>query len=107
MSLRRARSPLAPKITIAHDGAAAEGMMASNTNPRAGRRKGHRCNSVSGFRIVHMSAYALTIRNRSYAFADLREVMAKATPARSGDELAGVAASSAAERVAARYVLAD
>ncbi|MEL7639236.1 MAG: ethanolamine ammonia-lyase subunit EutB [Solidesulfovibrio sp.] len=50
---------------------------------------------------------AVTLGNRRYAFADLREVMAKATPARSGDVLAGVAAGSDAERAAARYVLAD
>jgi len=42
-----------------------------------------------------------------FHFADLRELMAKATPERSGDQLAGVAASSARERVAARMALAD
>jgi ethanolamine ammonia-lyase large subunit len=42
-----------------------------------------------------------------YAFPDLRAVMACASPQRSGDELAGVAARSAAERIAARRVLAD
>ena len=48
-----------------------------------------------------------TIRGVSYTFADLRALLAKATPARSGDELAGVAASSAMERVAAQFALAD
>ncbi|MGA0594137.1 ethanolamine ammonia-lyase subunit EutB [Enterovirga sp. CN4-39] len=42
-----------------------------------------------------------------YVFPDLKAVMACASPQRSGDELAGVAAQSAAERVAARRVLAD
>jgi ethanolamine ammonia-lyase large subunit len=42
-----------------------------------------------------------------YAFADLRELLAKATPLRSGDLLAGVAAASARERVAAQFALAD
>jgi ethanolamine ammonia-lyase large subunit len=42
-----------------------------------------------------------------YVFPDLRAVMACASPQRSGDELAGVAARSAAERIAARRVLAD
>ncbi len=42
-----------------------------------------------------------------HRFVDLKEVLAKATPLRSGDELAGVAASSDTERVAARSVLAD
>ena len=48
-----------------------------------------------------------TIGNRRYAFADLRELLAKATPLRSGDVLAGVAADSAEERVAAQFALAD
>lgn len=43
----------------------------------------------------------------SYRFKDLKEVMAKATPARSGDYLAGVAAETYAERMAARMCLAD
>ena len=43
----------------------------------------------------------------SYRFRDLKEVMAKATPARSGDYLAGVAAETYAERMAARMCLAD
>ncbi|HEX8325492.1 MAG TPA: ethanolamine ammonia-lyase subunit EutB [Tepidisphaeraceae bacterium] len=51
--------------------------------------------------------YRVTLRNRAWQFADLREVMAKATPRRSGDELAGVAAHTDVERVAARTVLAD
>ena len=40
-------------------------------------------------------------------FADLKELLAKASPQRSGDELAGVAAASSAERVAAQMALAD
>ena len=43
----------------------------------------------------------------SYQFADLRTLLAKATPARSGDELAGIAARSPEERVAAQMALAD
>ena len=42
-----------------------------------------------------------------YRFASLRELLARATPARSGDALAGIAARSAAERVAAQMALAD
>ena len=42
----------------------------------------------------------------SYRFDDLKTLLAKATPARSGDELAGIAASSATERAAAQTVLA-
>ncbi|HTA06174.1 MAG TPA: ethanolamine ammonia-lyase subunit EutB, partial [Solirubrobacteraceae bacterium] len=40
-------------------------------------------------------------------FDSLRELLAKATPPRSGDALAGVAAQSAEERVAAQFALAD
>jgi ethanolamine ammonia-lyase large subunit len=43
----------------------------------------------------------------TYSFNGLVEVMAKATPLRSGDELAGCAAHSDAERAAAQQVLAD
>jgi len=44
---------------------------------------------------------------QSWHFASLRELLAKATPERSGDQLAGVAAGSAQERVAAKIALAD
>ncbi len=43
----------------------------------------------------------------TYAFRDLKDLLAKATPARSGDELAGIAARSSVERVAAQITLAD
>ena len=52
-------------------------------------------------------SFAHTIGSVRYAFADLRELLAKATPERSGDVLAGVAARSAEERVAAQCALAD
>jgi ethanolamine ammonia-lyase large subunit len=48
-----------------------------------------------------------TIAGVTYHFSDLKELLAKATAARSGDELAGLAAQSSVERVAARIVLAD
>lgn len=48
-----------------------------------------------------------TLGIQTFRFGSLREVMAKATPLRSGDCLAGLAASSEQERVAARWVLAD
>jgi ethanolamine ammonia-lyase large subunit len=43
----------------------------------------------------------------NWCFEDLKDLMAKATPLRSGDALAGVAASCAEESVAARMILAD
>ena len=42
-----------------------------------------------------------------YVFDDLRDLLAKATPPRSGDRLAGIAARSAAQMIAARIALAD
>jgi len=48
-----------------------------------------------------------TIAGVTYHFSDLKELLAKATAARSGDELAGLAAQSLVERVAARMVLAE
>jgi ethanolamine ammonia-lyase large subunit len=51
--------------------------------------------------------FAHTIGSRRYCFASLCELLAKATPLRSGDVLAGVAAASAEERVAAQFALAD
>jgi ethanolamine ammonia-lyase large subunit len=51
--------------------------------------------------------FAHTIGNKRYAFAGLRDLLAKATPLRSGDVLAGLAAESAQQRVAAQYALAD
>src|SRR5438046_10640154 len=52
-------------------------------------------------------AYQTTIRGERFAFADLREVFAKANEEKSGDQLAGIAARSERERVAAKLVLAD
>ena len=51
--------------------------------------------------------YRHTIDATSYVFADLRELLAKATPPRSGDRLAGIAADSAEQMIAARMALAD
>ncbi|CAD5375951.1 ethanolamine ammonia-lyase, large subunit, heavy chain [Pseudomonas sp. OF001] len=54
-----------------------------------------------------MAQFVHTVGGQTWRFDSLRELMAKATPARSGDYLAGVAASSAAERVAAQMALAE
>jgi ethanolamine ammonia-lyase large subunit len=52
-------------------------------------------------------AYRSTIASMVYVFDDLKALLAKAGPARSGDSLAGVAAHSDVERMAARIALAD
>jgi ethanolamine ammonia-lyase large subunit len=51
--------------------------------------------------------YAATIGSRRYSFGDLKTLLAKATPLRSGDQLAGLAAENGEERVAAQFALAD
>jgi ethanolamine ammonia-lyase large subunit len=51
--------------------------------------------------------YSATIGARRYPFADLKTLLAKASPLRSGDVLAGLAAETGEERVAAQFALAD
>ena len=51
--------------------------------------------------------YATTLAGTRHSFPDLKSVLAAATPARSGDILAGIGASTMEQRVSARYVLAD
>ncbi len=51
--------------------------------------------------------YSIDVRGSRYRFDDLKSLMAKASPLRSGDCLAGVAAESAVERIAAQMQLAD
>jgi ethanolamine ammonia-lyase large subunit len=51
--------------------------------------------------------YSATIGSERYVFPDLITLLAKASPLRSGDVLAGIAAQSGEERVAAQYALAD
>jgi len=52
-------------------------------------------------------AYHQVIGSQRYVFQDLKDLMAKASPIRSGDMLAGIAASCAEENVAAKLCLAD
>ncbi|NBX92522.1 MAG: ethanolamine ammonia-lyase subunit EutB [Proteobacteria bacterium] len=54
-----------------------------------------------------MAPYRATVSNKTFSFKNLGEVLAKATPERSGDILAKVAAQDAEERVAAQWCLAD
>jgi NAD(P)-dependent dehydrogenase (short-subunit alcohol dehydrogenase family) len=51
-------------------------------------------------------AYRHAIGTTTYVFDDLRDLLAKASPPRSGDRLAGIAAESAEQMVAARIALA-
>ncbi|MEO5511258.1 MAG: ethanolamine ammonia-lyase subunit EutB [Longimicrobiales bacterium] len=54
-----------------------------------------------------MQVYTHTLASTVYRFASLCELLARASPFRSGDALAGICASSAEERVAAQMALAD
>jgi ethanolamine ammonia-lyase large subunit len=54
-----------------------------------------------------MTAYQHRIGVQTYRFQNLATLLARASPARAGDQLAGVAAQSAEERVAAQMALAD
>ena len=54
-----------------------------------------------------MGAYSYCVGAVNYQFADLKGVLAKASPARSGDYLVGVVADTYAERMAARMCLAE
>ena len=53
------------------------------------------------------SSYSITHKGRQYSFANLRTLMAKASPKRSADELAGLAAESEVERALAQRCLAE
>lgn len=56
---------------------------------------------------IVVASYSIHLRQKHYAFADLKDVLAKASPFRSGDALSGIAAANARERVAAMMLLAD
>ena len=71
--------------------------------PRGAARRALRYNGAN----PEARMYSHTIGARRYIFPDLKTLLAKATPPRSGDRLAGLAAESGEERVAAQYALAD
>ncbi|WP_377289356.1 ethanolamine ammonia-lyase subunit EutB [Rhizobium sp. SG2393] len=52
-------------------------------------------------------AFRTTLGTQRYVYDDLRQVLARASHRRSGDDLAGLSAETDAERIAARYALAD
>src|SRR5215467_5352217 len=54
-----------------------------------------------------MTAYSHSAGGRSYRFDGLKDLMAKASPERSGDKLAGIGAADAQERVVAQMALAE
>ena len=54
-----------------------------------------------------MGSYRHTVGQVVYQFGDLKTLLAKASPLRSGDELAGIAAQSYEERIAAQMAIAD
>lgn len=54
-----------------------------------------------------MTGYSYTVGRRCYHFSDLKDLMAKASYAKSGDYLAGIAATTEQQRVAAQMLLAN
>ena len=56
---------------------------------------------------MHTHQYTHTAGSKTYGFRDLKDLLAKATPLRSGDMLAGVAAHSAQQRAVAQMALAE
>ena len=54
-----------------------------------------------------MASFSATAGQQHWQFTDLKDLLAKASPLRSGDCLAGVAASTARQRVAAQIALAE
>ncbi|AMP00215.1 ethanolamine ammonia lyase large subunit family protein [Collimonas arenae] len=56
---------------------------------------------------LHTHQYTHIVGGKTYGFRDLKDLMAKATPARSGDILAGVADHSAEQRAVAQMALAE
>lgn len=51
--------------------------------------------------------YTISLSGKSFTFKDVKEVLAKANEVKSGDTLAGIAAESDLERIAAKEVLAN
>jgi ethanolamine ammonia-lyase large subunit len=54
-----------------------------------------------------MAAHTITLHGVTHTFADLKTLLARASPPRSGDDLAGIAAANERERVLARMALAE
>jgi ethanolamine ammonia-lyase large subunit len=72
------------------------------------QRLGGDCSAgASWFVRRRIMPFRQTIRGQQFVFADLRELLAKANEEKSGDQLAGIAAESDQERVAAKWALAD
>jgi ethanolamine ammonia-lyase large subunit len=51
--------------------------------------------------------YTATVASTRYMFRDLKDLLGKASPLRSGDQLAGIAAQCGEERIAAQMALSD
>lgn len=75
----------------------------ANLHPTRTRRLTHVLFSGS----IYCVGYTATLRSQRFHFSDLRELFARAGEEKSGDQLAGIAAKSGSERVAAQWALAD
>ena len=72
-----------------------------------GGRAYRRRSDVNGHPLEHRLPYTATLGSVVHRFDDLKTLLARASPERSGDALAGVAARTEEERVAAQIALAD
>ncbi|KAB8029895.1 ethanolamine ammonia-lyase subunit EutB [Fluviispira multicolorata] len=52
-------------------------------------------------------SYSSVIQSKIFSFENLKDLLAKASPERSGDKLAGICAKTSVERMAAKFALAD
>ena len=103
----RSRSPLT-RVCILEVGARECGLRAWSGNcvlASAGSLRYRAAQPISKGAV--MPQYVHRVGSRTYGFGDLKTLLAKATPARTGDRLAGLAAASAEERVAAQMALAE
>src|SRR5205823_4047508 len=83
---------------------AGERRLARSDCRRDGRRARARATAGGDGRRMKLAA---TLRGTTYTFRDVKDVLAKANEEKSGDRLAGVAAATATERVAAKLVLSE
>src|SRR5262249_30331228 len=99
------RTPAAGERPARSCGRAACGALRGSS--RQSRKHPGSLHALRGSGYTVRMPYSHTVRSERFAFADLRELLAKANEPKSGDELAGIAARSERERVGAKLALAD
>src|SRR5947207_8742245 len=106
--MRKSMSPSSPKSRKTHNVITQCAAFAADTARRENVSGSFELSpSSTGTENIAVMPLSHIIRGITYSFDSLKDLLAKASPARSGDELAGISARSAEERVAARLILAD